>query len=559
MTSDIRQKLDKITDTMWSGGLANPITYVEQLSYLLYLKLLDEAENQHSQAELLGITLDRPTLFPAQAKRYRWSEWRFKSGRDLLDFVGDEVFPYMSSLVREAPAVATFFADARFQFEDPHVFKEVVDILDTFQFAKLGPDVKGDIFEYQLLKLQNQAKSDLGQFRTPRQLRQFMVQLVDPDIGDSIYDPACGTAGFLVEALDHILAKYSTETRLVPIYGEGWEESKGFKSVEAAKKAIPNLQIYPRGMGDRLAKDDWKKLEAAIYGHDVSGQMVRVAQMNLVLHGVPRARIRRANALSETGGLTEDDKNRRYKVIIANPPFAGLLPKDSIRSDLPTNSKKSELLFLAIMMDALAPGGRCAVVVPEGLLFGSTEAHVDLRKKLVEEFHLQAVISLPAGVFKPYAGVKTSVLVFSRHAEGANRPENLKLKTENSRRVWFYEIKNDGYDPDKVSGGGRIETPNENGIPGLLAAWAIYKASGFQKPPGPEANTLLEAEADDPSCWWATPQRMAESGYNLSAAAYKPISPTLANKEDPLTLVNELLALEHYITIGLKNLQSELQ
>jgi type I restriction enzyme M protein len=259
MNSDIRQKLDKITDTMWSGGLANPITYVEQLSYLLYLKLLDEAENQHSQAELLGITLDRPTLFPAQAKRYRWSEWRFKSGRDLLDFVSDEVFPYMSSLVREAPSVATFFADARFQFEDPHVFKEVVDILDTFQFAKLGPDVKGDIFEYQLLKLQNQAKSDLGQFRTPRQLRQFMVQLVDPDIGDSIYDPACGTAGFLVEALDHILAKYSSETREIPIYGEGWEESKGYKSVEAAKNAIPNLQTYQRGVGDRLAKEDWKK------------------------------------------------------------------------------------------------------------------------------------------------------------------------------------------------------------------------------------------------------------------------------------------------------------
>ncbi len=551
MNSDIRQKLDKITNVMWSGGLANPITYVEQLSYLLYLKLLDEAENQHSQAELLGITLDRPTLFPAQAKRYRWSEWRFKSGRDLLDFVGDEVFPYMTSLVREAPAVATFFADARFQFEDPHVFKEVVDILDTFQFAKLGPDVKGDIFEYQLLKLQNQAKSDLGQFRTPRQLRQFMVQLVDPDIGDSIYDPACGTAGFLVEALDHILAKYSTETREVAIYGEGWEESKGYKSVEAAKNAIPNLQTYPRGIGDRLAKDDWKKLETAIYGHDVSGQMVRVAQMNLVLHGVPRARIRRANALSETGGLTEDDKNRRYKVIIANPPFAGLLPKDSIRSDLPTNSKKSELLFLAIMMDALAPGGRCAVVVPEGLLFGSTEGHVDLRKKLINDFNLHAVISLPAGVFKPYAGVKTSVLVFSK-------PNNQEPITSNSRSVWFYEIKNDGYDPDKVSGGGRVETPNENGIPALLEAWAIYKASGFRTPPGPEAKTLLDAAAKEPCCWWATPQSLAESDYNLSAAAYKPTSPTRANLEDPLALVDELLNLEINITTGLQVLREQL-
>jgi type I restriction enzyme M protein len=556
MNSDIRQKLDKITDTMWSGGLANPITYVEQLSYLLYLKLLDEAENQHTQAELLGITLDRPTLFPAQAKRYRWSEWRFKSGRDLLDFVSDEVFPYMSSLVREAPSVATFFADARFQFEDPHVFKEVVDILDTFQFAKLGPDVKGDIFEYQLLKLQNQAKSDLGQFRTPRQLRQFMVQLVDPDIGDSIYDPACGTAGFLVEALDHILAKYSSETREIPIYGEGWEESKGYKSVEAAKNAIPNLQTYQRGVGDRLAKEDWKKLEASLYGHDVSGQMVRVSQMNLVLHGVPKARIRRANALSETGGLTEDDKNRRYKVIIANPPFAGLLPKDSIRSDLPTNSKKSELLFLAIMMDALAPGGRCAVVVPEGLLFGSTEAHVDLRKKLVEEFHLQAVISLPAGVFKPYAGVKTSVLVFAKpNKEGCT---GILPVSSSSNKVWFYEIKNDGYDPDKVSGGGRVETPNENGIPGLLDTWAIYKASNFQNAPGPGANTLLEADAPEPACWWATSERLADSGYNLSASAYKPTTPTRSNAEDPLKLVDELLALEDTITAGLTELRKQL-
>jgi type I restriction enzyme M protein len=555
MNSDIRQKLDKITEKMWSGGLANPITYVEQLSYLLYLKLLDEAENQHTQAELLGITLDRPTLFPAQARRYRWSEWRFKSGRELLDFVSDEVFPYMASLVREAPAVATFFADARFQFEDPHVFKEVVDILDTFQFAKLGPDVKGDIFEYQLLKLQNQAKSDLGQYRTPRQLRQFMVQMVDPDIGDAIYDPACGTGGFLVEALDHILAKYSSQTRVVPIYGEGWEETKGFSSVAAATKEIPNLQTYPRGIGDRLAKDDWKKLEASLFGHDVSGQMIRVALMNLVLHGVPKAKLRRANSLSETGGLTEDDKSRRYKVILANPPFAGLLPKDSIRSDLPTNSKKSELLFLAIMMDSLAPGGRCAVVVPEGLLFGSTEAHVDLRQKLVENFHLQAVVSLPAGVFKPYAGVKTSVLVFQRPASPS---DHCSLTTAHSHRVWFYEIKNDGYDPDKVSGGGRVETPNDNGIPAMLAAWKAYKASGFQTPPGPEANSLLAADTAEPACWWATLERIANSSYNLSAAPYKPTSPTRANAEDPLALVDELLALETSIITGLQTLRGQL-
>jgi type I restriction enzyme M protein len=549
MNSEIRQKLDKITEVMWSGGLNNPITYVEQFSYLLYLKLLDEAENQHTQAELLGITLDRPTLFPAQARRYRWSEWRLKSGHDLLDFVNDEVFPYMASLVREVPSVATFFADARFQFEDPHVFKKVVDILDTLQFAKLGPDVKGDIFEYQLLKLQNQAKSDLGQYRTPRQLRQFMVQMVDPDIGDAIYDPACGTGGFLVEALDHILAKYSSQTRVVPIYGEGWEETKGFASVTAATNEFPNLQTYPRGIGDRLPKDDWKKLEASLFGHDVSSQMIRVALMNLVLHGVPKAKLRRANSLAETGGLTEDDKIRRYQVILANPPLAGLMSTDSIRADLPTNSHKSELLFLAIMMDSLAPGGRCAVVVPEGLLFGSTEAHVDLRQKLVENYHLQAVISLPVGVFKPYAGVKTSVLVFQR-------PVSF---TDHSRSsVWFYEIKNDGYGPDKVSSGGRVETPNDNDIPAMLAEWKKFKGSGFQTPPGPEANSLLAADTAEPACWWATLERIANSAYNLSAAPYKPTSPTRPKAEDPLALVDELLNLETSIITSLQTLRQQL-
>lgn len=556
MTSAIRQKLDKIIDIMWSGGLANPITYVEQLSYLIYLKLLDEAENQHMHAELLGVTLDRPTLFPAQAKRYRWSEWRFMSGRELLAFVGDEVFPYMSSLVREAPAVAAFFADARFQFEDPHVFKEVVDILDTFQFAKLGPDVKGDIFEYQLLKLQNKAKSDLSQYRTPRQLRNFMVRLVDPDIGDTIYDPACGTGGFLVEALDYILAKYSTTTRVVPIYGEGWEEQRGFASIDDALKAIPNLQTYRRGMGDRLGRDDWRKLEASLYGHDVSGQMLRVALMNLVLHGVPKARIRRANALSETGGLSEDDRNRRYKVILANPPFAGLLPRDSIRSDLPTNSKKSELLFLAIMMDALAPGDRCAVVVPEGLLFGTTGAHAELRRKLISDYDLHAVVSLPAGVFRPYAGVKTSVLVFSRPID--DRAGGQTDRAAVTGKVWFYEVKNDGYDPDKVSGGGRIETPADNDIPGLLASWANYKSSRFQHPPGPEANSLLDAGASEPDCWWAAHDRIADAGFNLSAAAYKPTAAAATSSEDPVELIDQLLDLEHSIAEELRRLRAKL-
>jgi type I restriction enzyme M protein len=184
---------------------------------------------------------------------------------------------------------------------------------------------------------------------------------------------------------------------------------------------------------------------------------MRIAMMNLVLHGIRKANVKRANTLSDMGGLSEDDLARRYKVILSNPPFAGVLPKEWIRKDLPTNSKKSELLFLGVMMEALAPGGTCAVVVPEGLLFGSTGAHVELRRKLVEDYDLLAVVSLPAGVFKPYAGVKTGVLVFRRRHDSPPLAKGGKggFAKDSSRHVWFYEIRADGYDPDKIQGGGR--------------------------------------------------------------------------------------------------------
>src|SRR5208283_5436206 len=307
------------------------------------------------------------------------------------------------------------------------------------------------------------------------------------DFGDSVYDPACGTAGFLIDALEHILAKYSTEPREVPIYGEEWLDDRGL-TLAQAKKDIPNLQTYRKGAGEKIP--DWELLERSIYGIEVSRQMMRISMMNLVLHGIRNAHVKRANALSELGGLSDDDLNRKYKVILSNPPFAGMLPTDSIRKDLPTQSKKSELLFLGLAMEALAPGGRCAIIVPEGALFGSTSAHIELRRKLVENYELQAVISLPAGVFKPYAGVKTGVLVF-------RRPTSEK-KDKHSGKVLFAEIKNDGFDPDKITQGGRPETPEKNDIPELLRLWKIFRESGFQNPPGVKAGTLLPPGSEVP-------------------------------------------------------------
>ncbi len=556
MDQNLRRKLDQITDTLWAGGLTNPVTYIEQISYLIYLKLLDEEESQRElKSRLTADSGNNKLLFPQQAERYRWSKWRFKSGVELRDFLRDEVFPYMAnSLVKDEPKIAEFFRDAVLEITDPNVLKTVIDELDLLKFSKLGQDIKGDIFEYLLTHLGQSALN--GQFRTPRQIRAFMVEMVEPDMGDTICDLAMGTGGFLIDALDYILAKYSSKPVEIPIYGEDWLDKRG-QTITEAKKEIANLQTYRKGNGDKLP--DWQLLETSIFGFDVSRQMLRIAMMNLVLHGIRNAKIKLANVLSDLGGLSEEDLRRSYKVMLANPPFAGTLPKDSIRSDLPTNSKKSELLFLGAMMKSLAKGGRCAVVVPEGLLFGSTKAHVDLRKTLVEDFDLLAVVSLPAGVFKPYTGVKTAVLVFRKPVNGAVSGVKTKDKEKTLAQVWFYEVKNDGFDPDKITGGGRPETPELNDIPRLLKEWKEYKKSGFTQPVGIETGTLLKAGTDEPRSWWASLATIRENDYNLAAGRYKPQIAEKVSDEDPEELIREVLTIEKEITTGLEKLLQEVR
>lgn len=257
--------------------------------------------------------------------------------------------------------------------------------------------------------------------------------------------------------------------------------------------------------------------------------------------------------LSDLGELTEEDMDRKYKVILSNPPFSGVLPSDSIRKDLPTNSKKSELLFLAVMMQALAPGGICAAVVPEGLLFSSTVAHVELRTKLVEEYDVLAIVSLPAGVFKPYAGVKTSVLVFRRPLS------SLPKGKKRDRRVWFYEIKADGYDPNKISGGGRPETPDRNDIPDLIREWKDYKKGGYKMPPGVEATTILPAGSNEPRCWWANLNLIYDRDYNLAAGRYKPLIAQDLTMEDPAEMIREILNRENEIIHNLQNLLNRVE
>jgi len=577
MNSEIRRKLDRITNILFAGGVNNPITYIEQISYLIYLKLLDERESELAIQQRLGVNHSN-SLFPEQAKKYRWSEWRHLSGDNLLKFVRDEVFPYMASINSENQHIALYFRDALLEINDPAVLKQVIDEIDEINFSKLGSDVKGDIYEYLLTYLNTMEGALLGQFRTPRQIRKLMVELVDPEFGDTVFDPACGTGGFLIDFLEYILQKYSDKTIEVPIYGEEWLLKQYFNKLDAAgqlkfkedefsfdeepelrerfvqelKKEIPNLMTYKKGNGDKIP--DWDILEASIFGVDVSRQIMRIATMNLVLHGLMKANVKRANTLSELGGLSDEDLYRKYKVILSNPPFAGVLPKESIRKDLPKNTKKTELLFLAVMMDSLADGGMCAVIVPEGLLFGSTNAHLELRVKLVEQFQLISVISLPAGVFKPYAGVKTSILIF-------RKPYSDKLFKDKpaTEKVWFYEIKNDGYDPDKITGGGRPETSDKNDIPDLIKQWNVYKKSGFKNPPGAEALTILEHGTEEPRCWWASLDKIAENDYNLSAGRYKPQITQKISDENPVELIKEIIELENKITVNLNNLLKDIE
>lgn len=570
MNQEIRRKLDKITNALFNNGVVNPITYIEQISYLIYLKLLDEEENMRELRSKMTTGKDNGNtrkLFPGQAERFRWSKFRFLNGDELRNFIRDEVFNYMAnSLSKDDEKVAEYFKGATLEITDTHVLKEVIDEIDSINFQKLGPDEKGDVYEYLLTYLGKLDNKTLGTFRTPRQIRAMMVQLLDPDYGDTIFDPACGTGGFIIDSLEYILAKYSGHNEEYPIYGQEWLINRYFQKFPDKKKEIeegdsdipkdfinelkieiPNLQTYKKGHGEKIP--EWERLESSLYGFDVSRNIMRIASMNMVLHSVPKANIRRVNSLSSVGGMSDEDVKRKYSVILSNPPFAGALPQESIREDLPTNSKKSELLFLSVMMQSLSKGGRCAVVVPEGLLFGSTAAHKELRRKLLDDFDVTAIVSLPAGVFKPYAGVKTSIIVFRKPLQEKDDKVNNITK-----KVWFYEIKNDGYDPDKITGGGRIETPDKNDIPEMLKQWMLYKDSRFSEPPGVETGTTLEYTDNQPNSWWADYEKISENEYNLSASRYKPVISQKPPDEDPVELIKEVMEIEERIVFKLTDL-----
>lgn len=472
----LRSRLRGIVDELSHAQLAEPIDGFEQVAQLLYLKLLDEQEPAKGSRIFSGMTA-----------RFRWSRFRELPTGELYRFVKDHVLSYLGSLVIEAPAVADYYRDATVKIEDPGAFERIVAAIDGIDFPSLRPDEMGRILEFLFAETKY-----AGEFRTPRHVRALMVSLVDPAPGETIYDPACGTGGFLTDAVSYVLAKSSSDPVAVPIYGQDWP-------VEEDGPPLQMWSVEGGKLGDR------SHVGQLVHGNDISRRMIRIATLNLALQNIGPVNVRRASSLSNVGGLSPTEMDRKYDVILCAPAFGDDRSYDELRSDLPIRSTRLELLFLEIAMESLAPGGRGAIVVPESILFSEGSTFVEVRKRLFATCEVLAVISLPTAVFRPYSAVKTSILVFRRLVKGAPRTE----------RVWFYEVEHDGYDLD------RNPQPEANDIPELQERWASFAASDYTDPPGPEFASGRRIEGTS-RCWWAKRDAIEDNRFDLSAQRYKP-------------------------------------
>lgn len=418
ITGELKSKIDKIWNDFWTGGIANPLTVIEQFTYLIFIKQLDDKQNRmEKQASLLGVPMDKP-IYTEHLKPLRWSSFKHKDPEVLFDLFTkpqrdlDDLtaFDFIKTIGDQGGEFAKFMKGAIFMIPSAKLLDKVVQQIDTLPLD--NRDTKGDLYEYMLSKIAEAGTN--GQFRTPRHIIKMMVEMVQPRQDDVICDPSCGTAGFLVSAGEYIYDNH-----------KDWFTNKNFREHF-------NTHMF--------------------HGIEFDPSMLRIAAMNLQLHGIETPTLVGKDTLSEANADVEDD----YTLILANPPFKGSLDYDAVESSLlqTTKTKKTELLFLSLMLRALKVGGRAAVIVPDGVLFGSSKAHKSIRQTLVEKQKLDAVISMPSGVFKPYAGVSTAILIFTKTNSGG---------TEN---VWFYDMKADGYSLDD-----KRNAIKDNDIPDILTRW----------------------------------------------------------------------------------------
>jgi type I restriction enzyme M protein len=490
ITGELKSKVDKIWDTMWSGGVSNPLSVIEQLTYLLFIKRLDEIHTrQENKAQRFSKPIENPVFGPDQ-DHLRWSRFKDFAPEDMFNTVRDQVFPFIKTLgnkgEEDGEGGSTYthhMKDALFMMPTPRVLANVVDQLDSIDMS--DADTKGDLYEYMLGKIASAGQN--GQFRTPRHIIKLMVDMTAPTPKDVICDPACGTAGFLVAASEYIQQHHSETI---------------YKNDEARRRFN----------------------EGTFHGYDFDSTMLRIGSMNMLLHGVENPDIGYKDSLAQADDLDEE----KYSLILANPPFAGSLDYESTAKDLlqTVKTKKTELLFLALFLRLLQTGGRAAVIVPDGVLFGSSKAHKSLRKMLVEEQKLDGVISMPSGVFKPYAGVSTAILLFTKTNSGG---------TDN---VWFYKMEADGFSLDDK----RTPQPDKSDLPDLLARWRNRENESERK--RTEQSFLVPRE------------EIAGNDYDLSINRYKEVEYEAVEYESPQVILERLAKLEDEIASGRKELEA---
>ena len=520
LTPEMRQSIEQIRNYLYGGGYPDPMSNAEQLSFLFFFYLIEgiDAENtmkakvlkQKYESLFVGewtlrnpLNAPEPNTKTITKDRFKWSVWaKGLSGETLVRFVRDEVFPFFAEVAERS--AFNFMNGARLTIDEPTVLSQVVNLVDGLHLDQSDADTKGDLFEHVLRQIKQ--AGELGQFRTPRHVIRAIVDMLDPKIGETIYDPAAGTAGFLAAAFNHIRLANSSPSGISETEVEG--------------------KLQKRGIGDKLSAAQVSILQnSTFYGNDVDPKMVRLATMNLTLRGLPNVRIQLRNGLT----TTQDNERKTelglplegYHVVLANPPFSGRVDKDRIVDEVKVGTSTStEILFLKYMMDCLRPGGRCGVIIPEGVLFGSTGAHKELRRQLIENNTVEAVMSLPGGVFQPYSGVKTSVLFFR--------------KGGTTDKVMFLHADNDGYKLDA-----NHDTPIEaDDLPMLANAYLNRKAKWAEW-------SARDTAAEWTQQWWFVDAATLRSNdFNLSAGRHRPMSQTAAIHRDPRELLDELAAIE---------------
>ena len=427
----LRSQIDALWDKLWTGGLSNPLDSIEQLSFLLFIKRLDEAEQDRERDVRLGRKKREPVF---SDPKLRWSYWTNLKAEDALKHVKEKIFPFLKSLGGSGGSFAEQMTNAEFKINKPSLLIEACKAIDAMQISAQNQDVQGDLYEYLLGRLNTAGTS--GQFRTPRHIIRMMVRMLDPKPRERMCDPAAGTCGFPVNVYQHILETHTDPTILK--YDE---------------------EGYPHQLiGDKLSKAEHNFLQReaiTAYDSDSGMTMLRIGSMNLMLHGIERPRFHYTDTLSKSF-----NEEKCYDLVLANPPFKGAIDAADINPTLPSKGRKTEILFLHLFLRLLEMGGRAAVIVPDGVLFGTSNAHVEIRKKLIEENRLDAVVSMPGGVFKPYAGVSTAVLLFTKG--GA------------TDKIWFYDMEHDGFSLDDK----RQRVP-ENDIPDILECWKHRREPKF--------------------------------------------------------------------------------